>query len=94
MRIVFFFIVVCRMTWDGYDYDGDDNTTADGNLCVPWSDSRISSLNISYVEDQKDMTHNFCRNPTRTGSEPWCFVESDNDTIIQEDCSIPKCGEF
>ena len=85
---------VCRMTSDGHDYIGTEDKTISGTSCVNWTDPYLPMVNET--NDFGEITqfrepHNYCRNPSRNGTSPWCYIKSEN-SYVPENCDIPMCG--
>ena len=75
-----FLVDLFKSTQDCYNgtgetYTGRMNVTKSGRPCLEWPD--------------KDLPHNFCRNPKGLRARPWCFVGPDNE---KELCDIEKCS--
>ena len=86
---------VCRMLWDGSDYVGQLNYTITNRQCADWSGGNLPTMIDSdggIVE--YDEQHNYCRNPTRTGNSPWCYVQSVDGGFVAENCEVPMCGKL
>lgn len=50
-------------------------------ICFFFSEFNTTTLNLP---------ENFCRNPDKRPSGPWCF--SSDPTVRTEKCAVPKCG--
>ena len=68
----------------------------EGVSCVSWDHPDIPPTNTTDMHGNDGLyreRHNYCRNPTRTGGAPWCYVEIEGE-YMQKDCDVPFCGEF
>ncbi|KAI6181044.1 Neurotrypsin [Aphelenchoides besseyi] len=67
-------------------YDGQVNQTISGANCLQWTDP-VVLRNGLFSPLQRQWSHNFCRNPALTRSQPWCMV---SESKFQE-CDVPFC---
>ncbi|TRY71301.1 hypothetical protein DNTS_002244 [Danionella cerebrum] len=76
------------ITSSGEEYEGVQQKTSSGNLCLNWK-----SLNQTFKVSQTGVwDHNFCRNPD--GSEkPWCYVTGNSGEAKKEACDIRTCQD-
>ena len=86
------FSLDCLVTDIGQEYAGDLSVTSTGATCVKWSDvlSSSSSLNDGNLFPDASVSdaENFCRNPDKKGSGPWCYTGLSGDL---ETCGIIMC---
>ena len=82
----------CLVTEIGQEYAGDLAVTFTRATCVKWSDvlSSSSSLNDGNLFPDASVAdaENFCRNPDKKGSGPWCYTSLSGDW---ESCGIIMC---
>ncbi|XP_060767229.1 prothrombin isoform X2 [Neoarius graeffei] len=74
----------------GECYNGDVNITISGKPCQYWASNfphKITEFNVTELK----LPENFCRNPDKRPSGPWCFTS--DPTVRTEKCAVPKCGE-
>ncbi|CAG0901525.1 unnamed protein product [Darwinula stevensoni] len=88
--------VNCKVTDHGMEYAGKTNMTVDGKKCQNWLSQTPNKhsmiFSLPYFPDHGvDSRHNYCRNPNRDGSGPWCYTEED---IGRQHCDIPFCWEM
>ena len=88
-EIILHFAVCYNKEDKGELYDGEANVTITRKTCQAWDNVTphfhpLTSLYRPYLED-----HNYCRNPERRGTQPWCYT-TDPDTRW-EYCSISVC---
>ncbi|GAB6022302.1 hypothetical protein CHUAL_006423 [Chamberlinius hualienensis] len=76
-------------TGEGESYRGVASRTVSGLECLRWS--RQAALKTS---DFPELIggHNFCRNPSGSESQPWCYTTDDH--IRKEVCAVPKCASY
>ncbi|KAI6206851.1 Neurotrypsin [Aphelenchoides besseyi] len=80
-------------------YDGQVNKTISGKFtlmlqellfqganCLQWTDP-VVLRNGLFSSIQRQWSHNFCRNPALTRSQPWCMI---SESKFQE-CDVPFC---
>ena len=79
---------VCTVSADGHEYNGTISWTKNGEPCNPWS-------TITGIPFQLDGSEaNFCRNPTRSPSGPWCYSGGFKNHISHKRlCDVPKCSK-
>lgn len=68
---------------DGSGYRGEIAETVSGKRCSPWNQRREITMNIPELLGG----HNFCRNPGRVATKPWCYTGNN----VTEACNIPEC---
>jgi len=66
----------------GEGYKGTLSITSSGETCSIWPNDMLQKY------PSLAGGHNFCRNPNKKSSSPWCYV---NNRI--ENCQVPKCDE-
>ncbi|KAG7315305.1 hypothetical protein KOW79_021393 [Hemibagrus wyckioides] len=74
----------------GEHYRGNVNITVSGKPCQYWKSNfphRITEFNTTVL----NLPENFCRNPDKRDSGPWCFTS--DPTVRTEKCAVAKCGE-
>jgi len=78
----------------GINYVGFKNTTWDGLICQRWSRQYPHKHTRTNPDHFPDVTlgeaENYCRNPDREPSGPWCYTTDKN--IKYQFCNIPLCG--
>ena len=97
----------CYCDINGIDYRGTVATTASGT-CMDWYDAitdvngnwtslnaGLGSANITTFWNDEGMgdPHNYCRNPNRTLSAPWCFVNLTNVYTATLCTGISRCAD-
>uniref|UniRef100_A0A4W4FKN7 Hepatopoietin-A n=1 Tax=Electrophorus electricus TaxID=8005 RepID=A0A4W4FKN7_ELEEL len=76
----------------GVNYKGIKSVTRSGISCQAWNVSVPHEHNFKPAKHWKfDLRNNFCRNPDKDVSGPWCFTNS-SETRYQE-CGLPRCSE-
>nr|AAL47156.1 cysteine repeat modular protein 1 PbCRM1 [Plasmodium berghei] len=68
---------------NGANYLGCQNHSISGKTCLPWN-----TINIIQISEQKDITHNFCRN-FEEKETIYCFVRY-KDFIYREFCKVKE----
>ena len=81
----------CKETGHGWEYTGKRSVTKTGKTCLRWDDisrddPRYSSDDL-YPDNTTADAANYCRNPDRRPTGPWCFIDKTNS----ETCGIPFC---
>ena len=71
---------------DEVKYMGKRARTAEGYTCAAWNDQSVHKHN--YLNK---IGHNFCRNPDRSKTGPWCYTTDPNKKW--DDCSVTTCCE-
>ncbi|XP_007244969.4 prothrombin [Astyanax mexicanus] len=74
----------------GEHYSGDVNLTISGKTCQYWK-SNFPHRIIEINQTQLKLPENFCRNPDKSPTGPWCFTS--DPTVRREKCAVAKCGE-
>ncbi|XP_066268435.1 neuronal acetylcholine receptor subunit alpha-5-like [Branchiostoma lanceolatum] len=67
------------------NYRGEWNTTASGEKCIEWSDTRNNYFSKTYTWANLDL--DYCRNPSGL-QRPFCITEDGR----QEECDIIPCN--
>ncbi|CAG0901807.1 unnamed protein product [Darwinula stevensoni] len=88
----------CKVTQQGSEYIGKQNTTLSGRRCQPWRSLTYEQENFTidnYLpgfadSDEIDEHFNFCRNPNADAA-PLCSYTEENSTIW-EYCNVSFCG--
>jgi len=77
----------------GYTYRGLVSSTVSGRTCQNWLDTHPHDIKGKYELEATAKNgmanHNFCRNPDKSMSKPWCFTM--DPTTPKEECEIPLC---
>ena len=87
----------CQTSWTYYK--GDNFKSESGETCLNWSDVDESA---SFARFQKFGVprHNKCRNPSKDGAGPWCFVKKTvwrprfQEKIVKESCAFDVTDKF
>lgn len=79
----------CQLSPTLETYNGGVSTTASGEECVTWNRVPTSPL---------DEEHNYCRNPDKDPTGPWCFYTARGNTPEKGYCDVgtpenPKCSD-
>ncbi|CAH1242140.1 CHRNA10 [Branchiostoma lanceolatum] len=78
----------CYNGW-GENYRGLRSRTATGKDCLDWK----KGANLTQDDlDKWNLDGNFCRNPARQYSEPWCYVQGRQSMPMASLCGVPACG--
>ena len=80
----------CKDTEDGWDYKGKRDVTISGRKCQRWDVLYGDVHNYTddlYPDDTITEAANYCRNPDRRISGPWCFTSRTD----WETCALPHC---
>ncbi|KAI8490884.1 hypothetical protein Bbelb_313030 [Branchiostoma belcheri] len=80
----------CHNGW-GENYRGLRNRTATGEVCLDWKESEQNWVTQEVI-DKWNLDGNYCRNPARQYSEPWCYVTDRQNKPRARLCSVPACG--
>jgi len=76
-------------TGDGHDYVGLVNMGESGRTCQNWLENGKFDASLKVIGN-----HNYCRNPRKKESKPWCFVvDPSKGKDYKEFCNVPKCPE-
>uniref|UniRef100_A0AAR2JRJ4 Hepatopoietin-A n=1 Tax=Pygocentrus nattereri TaxID=42514 RepID=A0AAR2JRJ4_PYGNA len=76
----------------GVNYKGRRSVTRSGVSCQAWNVSVPHEHNFKPAKHRKyDLRENFCRNPDKDISGPWCFTNSSE--IRYQECGLPQCSE-
>jgi len=87
----------CGAEWNYYQ--GDNTKSEKGKTCLNWSDVEESA---SFERFQRFgiPKHNKCRNPSKDGSGPWCFVKKTvwkprfQEKTVKEQCALDTTTKF
>ncbi|KAM6960582.1 hepatocyte growth factor [Aplochiton taeniatus] len=76
----------------GHRYKGRRSETVSGVRCQAWA----SSIHHEHQyggdrSPKKDLRENYCRNPDRSSSGPWCFTT--DPRIRSQPCGVPQCSQ-
>ena len=76
----------------GADYNGKISITRDGVKCKPWTEFTTSRYMVSsnFPDGSFDAAKNYCRNPDRDASGPWCNTGTGKGDWGY--CDVPLCG--
>ncbi|XP_062845539.1 prothrombin [Trichomycterus rosablanca] len=74
----------------GEGYNGNVSITMSGRSCQFWK-SNFPHKIVEFNTTELKLPENFCRNPDKSPSGPWCFTS--DPTVRREKCAVPKCGE-
>ncbi|KAL1488031.1 hypothetical protein ABEB36_015404 [Hypothenemus hampei] len=85
----------CKLSHLGVEYTGSIGKTESNVRCQSWISNSPHKVNDSLVDDQfpyhsKKKSKNYCRNPDRKSSGPWCYTM--NSDLIDETCTVPLCS--
>jgi len=80
-------VLQCKLTIFGEEYKGWKNSTKSGTTCQAWKSQTPNKHEYSNLANYE----NYCRNPDKTTSGPWCLLAND-DVKRWEDCNVPLCG--
>ncbi|XP_035658202.1 uncharacterized protein LOC118403572 [Branchiostoma floridae] len=73
----------------GENYRGLRKRTAKREVCLDWKEIK----NMAQDDINKwNLDDNFCRNPARQYSEPWCYVLDRHNMPRPSLCGVPACG--
>jgi hypothetical protein len=74
------------------DYNGTQSVTSTGKTCLPWHMAHDKAWKPSKY---KQLTGNYCRNPSKNPRGAWCYVRNgDSDDIDFEFCALPCWSIF
>ena len=77
------------MTDKGMEYSGYISVTSSGKSCQRWDS--LTPHSQPYTD--RNIHHNYCRNPRRPpDAKPWCYTTDPNTRW--EYCNIPLCGRM
>ena len=78
---------------------GDNDKSETGKTCLNWADVE-ESTNFERFQRFGVPKHNKCRNPSKDGSGPWCYVEKTvwkprfQVKIVKETCALDTTTKF
>lgn len=81
--------VTC-MTGNGLFYTGTQSKTENNHDCLQWS-AQAKYHDFEFPERRREDSKNYCRNPGASGSRPWCYVSTQQDSKGWDYCNIPSC---
>lgn len=79
----------------GIDYLGTIGKSESGVRCQAWASPKpLHPVDPSYTDEKfsdfsKTKAKNYCRNPSRDITGPWCYTMAPDN--IYETCGIPLC---
>eukprot|EP00057_Strongylocentrotus_purpuratus_P015706 XP_011670180.1 PREDICTED: macrophage mannose receptor 1-like [Strongylocentrotus purpuratus] len=76
---------------DGYLYRGKVAQTQNGSNCLAWASLDDSAYYRPGNFPEEGLEGNYCRNPSGSGSGPWCYYHKDTFWYTSSSCGIPKC---
>ncbi|KAL0278425.1 UNVERIFIED_CONTAM: hypothetical protein PYX00_000253 [Menopon gallinae] len=83
----------CKVTHLGSEYIGRVSQTEYNATCQFWSSSvekGAAELNDTLFPDgTKVLAKNYCRNPNKAASGPWCYTTNKN--LVTDSCNISLC---
>ena len=82
----------CKIDRQGMEYQGKQNHTWRGQLCLLWTLTPIIKYQIyieKFPDNSIDDAFNYCRNPTNSTLGPWCYTKN----LDWEYCAIHMCSE-
>ncbi|CAG2252233.1 PLG [Mytilus edulis] len=74
----------CKVDQYGESYEGKINTTISGRTCQSWK------LQSPHQHERDPFDHNYCRNPSKGLSRPWCYTT--DIRVRSEYCPVYLCG--
>ncbi|CAK8673012.1 unnamed protein product [Clavelina lepadiformis] len=75
----------------GHDYRGTVDVTKQGQTCLNWNATAVSSLSQREKQRYGIGDHNFCRNPEPAENKgPWCYVSS----FSYGYCDVIPCSNY
>jgi len=86
----------CRRTAEGLGYIGTRSYTVSGRQCQRWDEQIPHPHNYTTLHDKRfpegDIreARNFCRNPDKKTSGPWCYTTDPEKEW--ETCQVPICS--
>ena len=82
----------CKLTPEGREYRGNISSTR----CQAWSSQTPNQHDMTDPDQFPDNTleeaQNFCRNPSRHESGPWCFDNTHAPLMLM--CDVPFCDSI
>ncbi|XP_069479301.1 prothrombin [Ambystoma mexicanum] len=76
----------------GTNYRGSVDVTKSGIECQFWSSNFPHKTQINpRTHPNSSLTKNYCRNPDRNPSGPWCYTR--DSKVKREECAVPVCGQ-
>ncbi|XP_068201000.1 inactive tyrosine-protein kinase transmembrane receptor ROR1-like isoform X2 [Palaemon carinicauda] len=75
---------------NGESYRGTESRTVSGRICEPWSENQLYVRTADFPELIGG--HNYCRNPSRSEDQPWCFVANER-SVTREVCAVSVCSD-
>ena len=75
---------------NGESYRGTESRSISGRICEPWSEHQLYVRTADFPELVGG--HNYCRNPSSSEDQPWCFV-ADDHSVIREVCAVNICSK-
>ncbi|XP_025079259.1 uncharacterized protein LOC112555197 [Pomacea canaliculata] len=78
----------CQIKGGLMEFSGPVNRTKNNTKCVPWSTTKFINPE-DFPKGNEDLRLNYCRNPSNSQTQPWCYTNS-NGTTYQH-CDIPHC---
>jgi len=82
----------CYLAGSTDTYYGDISKTTSGKTCQRWDSDAVHERNMGAVPPASDRNHNYCRNPSSSGtSKPWCYTTDPNERW--DYCDVPTCGK-
>lgn len=88
-------VSVCKLSHMGLDFTGTIGKTESGVRCQAWASPKpLHRVDPSYTDEKfsdfsKQRAKNYCRNPSRDPTGPWCYTMAPDN--IYETCGIPLC---
>uniref|UniRef100_K1QJ11 Plasminogen n=1 Tax=Magallana gigas TaxID=29159 RepID=K1QJ11_MAGGI len=81
----------CKITKTGSEYRGKQNRTRGGIPCQRWDTNtpHKPDPDIGFPGATLSAQENFCRNPNKFKSAPWCYTVDPN--VRWQTCDIPLC---
>ncbi|XP_059483770.1 uncharacterized protein LOC132201555 [Neocloeon triangulifer] len=82
----------CKQDSVGFGYEGTQSASARGFPCLPWTHPRVDGAlqdAALFPDASLEDASNFCRNPDRRSSGPWCYTTE--KYFPPKSCGIRDC---
>ncbi|KAJ8925711.1 hypothetical protein NQ315_009558 [Exocentrus adspersus] len=85
----------CKLSHLGLEYHGTVSKSESGVRCQSWSSDQPHKIrenikDITFTDGSKKNAKNYCRNPTKDPSGPWCYTM--NHDLQFESCALSLCS--
>lgn len=96
----------CKLTGPGIDYSGMRKKGRSGKKCLSWDKHRkkvVSGREMyeqtkfsrrKFPDETRGSAENYCRNPDGDLGGPWCFINTEENSVEKDYCDVSLCDDL